>query len=168
MSMWEGKQVAVLLRRGKFHHKKLCGQKYPGGCQITTHSDLLESETPEQGTKRGLADEIGQDAAEIIIDNRQNLNTGKMSWSVDEETPTAFVTSFIVYVPNASFITPAKLNGSAGGFEMLTEDRVGDIKNLRDFSNVTGVTDLNTVAMFPDEASLVKKGFELIRGLPQP
>lgn len=168
MSMWLGKFVAVLLRRGKINHETMCDEKFRGGCQITAHGKLNEGEDSWLGAFKELEEEVGVDAAQEIFVGRQNLNNCHWVWEKEDETETANVSSFIIYVPNARFVSLTKFNGSAGGFEMLTEDRVQDIKNLREFDKVVGVTDLNTVAMFPDESALVKKGFELIRELPKP
>ena len=163
MSTWLGKPVAVLLRRGEINHETRKNETRPGGCQVTAHGGLEEGENPLKGALRELAEEIGVAAAESVTNGCQKLNMGMTIWTTTEETETAFVTSFIVYVPDPAFVELAELNGSSGGFKMLTEDGASSIKNLRDYDKVTGVTDLNTVAMFPDESALVKKGFDLVR-----
>ena len=165
MSYWQGKPVAVLLRRGKINHETMADETRPGGCQITAHGGLEEGENPLKGALRELAEEIGVGAAESVMNGCQKLNMGMTIWTTTEETETAFVTSVIVYVPDPAFVSIASFNGSSGGFEMLTEDQVHNIKNLRDYDKVTGVRDLYTIAMFPDESALVKKGFDLIRGV---
>ncbi len=152
-----GGVVAILQRRGKFNHEKMAPESWPGGCQVTCHGKVEEGdEDVLDALQRELEEEFGWDAVQEILPdpNRAIL-------LADEESETERALTYGVLVPLSSFLREdVILNASSGGLDFVTCDQLDQIQDLRNFDRKTGVTDLNTIAMFNDEAKAVTLAFD--------
>jgi 8-oxo-dGTP pyrophosphatase MutT (NUDIX family) len=153
-----GGVVAILQRRGKFNHEKMGPESWPGGCQVTCHGKVEEvDEGVLDALQREIEEEFGWDAVqEILPDPNQAILLS------DEESESERALTYGVLVPPSGFLREGKvsLNASSGGLDFVTRDKVGQIQELRNFDKRTGVTDLNTIAMFSDEIEAVRLAFE--------
>ena len=149
--------VAVLQRRGKFNHEKDWGaESFPGACQVTAHGKLEGAESFVEGLHRELAEELGTPFREGVFNETEGIIRLVDDITLEKEV----VTYGIVVKPET--LNLARFGPSTGGFDFVTRDGAGNIRNLKEFSKTDGVTDLKTIAMFPDEIEAVQKAFEVL------
>lgn len=153
-----GGLVAVLQRRGKFNHEKMGPESRPGGCQVTCHGKLEESESFLEALQRELSEELGELFRAVLFFDQNWESFIKI---VDIHDPEKDIITYGMLV-KCEILKFVRFGPSTGGFEFVTCEGVDKIRNLNEFDKRIGVTDLNTIAMFPDEIKAVQKAFEVL------
>ena len=143
-------RVAVLQRRGKFSHERMAWANYAGGCQLTVMGKVNEGErTFFEALCRELRVELG---GEHLVAFGLMVLVSKEDFKV-----------WTLYLPYEDFVEflqkDLKLEPCTGGLEFITKDRLKDVVNLKDYPD--GVSNLETIAMFPDEKEAVELVFDI-------
>ena len=153
----DGQRVAVLQRRGEFNHETMKPESYPGGCQVTAHGGVEETESFEQALLREVEEELGEDfVREWQSSGREIQELVRM-----EETGRK-VRTYGIKLP-ADIIGKIRLGPSSGGLVLLPESEVVNIQNLKDLNRNEGVRDRKVIAMFPDARDAVRKALAILK-----
>jgi len=153
----QGKR-AVLVRRGKYNHKKLMGpQTWPGLCQVTAHGGASGREYLGNALLRECGEELGSYIEEMVGDAKKK--DGVLIKLSQMSSPKRDNITYGMLVDVYALCSKIQLDPSSGGIELISEKDVENIKSSEEFDPETGVTDLNTIAMFPDEIEAVKQAF---------
>jgi len=144
-----GELVAVLQRRGRLNDEKdWMPESYPGAYQVTAHGKVEEGEDTHQALHREIGEELGGVLAKVIGVLEPALLVAQ------EEKKT-----FGVFIERVA-LKHIRLHPSTGGLCFVNQADADSIQNLRKFNKEIGVTDLNTIAMFPDEFGALRIAFE--------
>ena len=150
-------RVAVLQRRGKFSHERMDWANYPGGCQLTVMGKVDDGEDVDQALWREIAEELGSDCIKHLKDYCNNYED--LMTIIDNSDATIYC----LYLDEGHFTfliqDVFRLEPCTGGLEFITKDQVKDIVNLKDYPH--GVTNLETIAMFPDEKEALELAFDI-------
>lgn len=155
-----GGKVAVLQRRGMINPEKDdLRESYPGGCQVTCHGKLEDLELQEPGgymvaLLREAAEELGPEFCSWLMGRTSQFRPLNDSGEIR---------NFGLYVPETRFLSHIQLGPSTGGLVLVGS--VDGIKNLKDFDKATGVTNIGTIAMFPDDKEAVRLALEAFKDL---
>ncbi len=153
----EGELEAVLQRRGRYNHEKDWGRESrPGGCQVTIHGGVEDGETTMEALFREIKEELGKEFLNLVIfwEEPPRLLEGDSDVSM----------TYAMFVPKTA-LSLIRLGPSSGGIDFLKIGDVKNIKNILDFDKVIGITDYNTVAMFPDEIKAVEMALNFFEGV---
>ncbi len=155
-----GGRCAVLQIRGEFNHEKMGPESWPGACQVTAHGKCEEGEKPEKALAREVVEELGGDAAEIVLACKLMISAGYNFVKLSEvEMEREIVITYGV-VAKSRFLSQLKLSASTGGIRLITRDKVENIVDLKKFDKAIGVWDRTVTAMFADEKEAVRLAFE--------
>lgn len=154
-----GKLVAVLQVRPKWNQEKNTPESYPGACQVTVHGKLEEGEDFLQALLREVGEELGEEIVPVVKDLRENK---KLIELVNLEDPEKHIITYGGIVEKAVLnkSTSREKSREFGGFKLIQQNEIEKIVDVQTFDKNTGVTDENTIAMFPDEKEAVKIAFE--------
>ena len=151
----EGRPVAVLQRRGRRNHEKDWEpESRPGGCQASVHGGLEADETYEKALYRETTEELGEDFADMFLDQQSPLEY--LTLIVDENG----VQTFARFIAR-EHLSRIRWGPSSAGADFVYLEDVPKIQNLCDFDKNEGVTDSRIIAMFPDEKKAVEIALSL-------
>lgn len=148
-----GKLVAVLQARGTFNPEKMQPESYPLACQVTCHGGLEDGESEEDGLLREITEELGQKISNLVATNSSQLQEASRLSTTEK-----LMVTKALFLPDCSFLKDIRLGPASGGLRLVGQE--DEIRNLRNFSKAVGVNN-GTIALFPDEAEAVQKGFAL-------
>ena len=150
-------RVAVLQRRGEFNHETMKPESYPGGCQVTAHGGVEETESFEQALLREVEEELGEDFV------REWQSSGReIEELVRMEETGREVRTYGIKLP-ADIIGKIRLGPSSGGLVLLSGNKATRIKNLKNYPKDSGVGVREVVAMFPDARDAVIKALTILK-----
>ena len=155
------KLCALLQIRGGFNPEKMKPESFPGATQVSCHGGLEENEDFETALLREIEEELGNKFKTFLLklaDKQLFLEKLHLIEHFEEEDKE--VKTYTVLIEDPNFLKKLQLGPSTGGIRLLPKSEVDSIKNLKDFDKTTGVQDRKITAMFPDEASAVKKAFK--------
>ncbi len=151
--------VAILQVRSKWNSEKNVVETWPGACQVTVHGKLEEGEDFMGALLREIEEELGDEVATIL----RNLAKEKsFEILINDDHPEKQVITYGVIVDESvlHILTSRAKSSTFGGFKIIRREGVDKIIDLRTIDKTTGVTDANTIAMFPDEKEAVLVAFE--------
>ena len=151
--------VAILQIRGKWNTEKNAPESWPGACQTTVHGGLKEGEDFIQALLRETAEELGDEIVPVI---QLLLETKKLKELINKDTPERqdIVYGAIVEKDVLATLLNKKKSSFFGGFKLVRRDNINQIVDLKKYDRITGVTDADIIAMFPDEKEAVRLAFE--------
>lgn len=153
----EGELVAVLQRRGPNNHEKDWEREsFSGGCQLTAAGRVNENESPGYALLREIEEELGKDIQEKIAVGF--CNSSQCQRVFGDDTGEKYTIAMLV---SRDVLDLIRWHPSTGGLVFVDAEGASKIQNLRDFDKMVGVTDLNVVAMFPDEKEVVRQALEI-------
>ena len=150
--------VAVLQRRGEFNHEKMGPESYPGGCQLTAHGGMEDSEAPFDTIFREALEEMGAPFGVAVgaALSGSLVNAPRLNYiNTDEKEVYSYGQKM-----NPDFLKSIKLGPSSGGVVLVTKERASKIRNLKEFTREEGVDQLSIIAMFLDDKVAVLKAFK--------
>jgi hypothetical protein len=148
----EGELVALLHRRGRWNLETGRQELYPYGCEVSAHGKVLDEDEGDRfhAAMREVERELGPLFAKVI-----GVHINDISILCDSPTK---ITYGIILPPDV--LKYIRLEASAGGMELISQDELVNIQNLMNFSKADGVTDLGIIAMYADEVEALKAGFK--------
>jgi len=155
----DNKLVAILQVRAKWNAEKNAPETYAGSCQVTIHGELEESENFIQALLREAKEELGEEIVPII---KTLSKKGQLVELVNLETPEKHVITYggILEEKVWKKLLEKQKSPSFGGFRIIKQDEIKKISNLQISDRITGTTDENIIAMFPDEKEAIKLAFD--------
>lgn len=155
----DGGLVAILQVRAKWNAEKNAPESWPGMCQMTAHGGLEEGEYFTQALFREIKEELGDEILTVV---KKLSNTGNLKELINYESPEKQVITYGAIVEENIWKNMVNIEKKAsfGGFKVIRPNDVKKIVDLKHIDRTTGVTDENTIAMFPDEKEAVKMAFE--------
>ena len=150
--------VAVLRERGWFNPETMKPESWPGACQVTAHGRLKPGEDFRPAIFREMAEELGQDFADYVLDWIAVFpNSFEELWRFENDNKE--VVAFALKV-DCTFLEKIRLGPESGSMRLVTLSEAANIVDLALFDKAVGVRDRRTIAMFADEKEAVKKAFE--------
>ena len=120
---------------------------------MTSAGKVGDDEDPRDAIWREGKEELGIDIVAVLFSesNQRRLISG-------DDTGEKYTFAILV---SRSTLDLIRWHPATGGLVFVDAESVSKIQNLKDFDKATGVTDLNTVAMFSDEKEVVRKALEI-------
>ncbi|MBI2627681.1 NUDIX domain-containing protein [Candidatus Nomurabacteria bacterium] len=155
----DGELVAILQVRAKWNAEKNAPESWPGACQVTAHGKLEKGENFLEALMREVEEELGNEMVPII---KQLSKTGKLMELVNNDSQEKQIITYGVIVKENVFQTLMKKQKSPsfGGFKIIQKENIDKIVDIKTIDKITGVTDENIIAMFPDHKEVLKIAFQ--------
>lgn len=151
--------VAILQVRAKWNAERNAPESWPGMCQVTAHGGLEEGEDFTQALFREVQEELGDEILKVV---KKLYDAGKVVELINKNgSEKEIITYGIIIEENVwKNMVNREKKASFGGFKVIRPNDVKKIVDLKHIDRNMGVTDENTIAMFPDEKEAVKMAFE--------
>ena len=149
---------AILQRRGRWNYERAFGpESWPGICQVSAHGRVREGEHLFNALHRECEEELGSYAADLVSRNKNDIvKVG------DHKTKDKEVTTYALKI-RWTDLNRMKINPSSAGLEFVSASQLPKVIDApKHFKKETGVADIRTIAMFPNEIEALKKAFQLI------
>lgn len=154
-----GEIMAILQIRAKWNAEKNAPESWSGACQVTAHGKCEEGEDFMQALLREVQEELGDEMVPVV---KKLYDTGNLKELINYETEEKKVITYGAIIDENVFQTLMKKQKSPsfGGFKLIKREDIEKIVDIETIDKMTGVTDENIIAMFPDEKEAVIYSFQ--------
>lgn len=155
----DGELVAVLQVRAKWNAEKNTPESWAGACQVTAHGKCEEGEDFIQALFREITEELDNEIAVVV---KKLYESGKVIELINKEDFEKHIITYGAVVEENVLqnLMKKERSNSFGGFKIIKRDDIEKIIDIKTIDKTTGVTDENTIAMFPDQKEALRIAFE--------